>query len=489
MPNIKQPTYSALPVPLQNAAVAWYGWVTYRRRFGPDFERMSAYLEESEWFEPERLRQYQEERLAGIVRHAYDTVAYYREVMDDAGLTPDDVRSLEDLPRIPILPRRALAEGHDRLLSTAYRRRALQQVMTSGTVGTPVKISWDRAVDVANNACTWRIRRWGGVAPGHRAATLLGRPIVPATQERPPFWRYNRSWNTLMFSCHHLRPDNLRHYVAKIREFEPESFEAYPSSAYILARFLEAEGEHLPVKALFLNGEPLLPVERGIIEDRFCVRAFDSYGLAERVAYTSECERHDGHHIFTEYGIVEILNSHGNPAEPGEVGHVVATSLHNLGMPLIRYDTGDTAVPRAARCECGRGLPMIEGVTTRAEDIIVLPDGRMVPPVIAQRGFWTIGGGVRGQVVQHTPDEIIARPEIDRPITPEEKAGLIEYFTDRFGPEVKIVVEPVERIPLTDRGKFRRIVSTVPLNLGAGDVANRYADMPIDGTEDPEPMD
>lgn len=123
---------------------------------------------------------------------------------------------------------------------------------------------------------------------------------------------------------------------------------------------------------------------------------------------------------------------------------------------------------------------MIEGVTTRAEDIIVLPDGRMVPPVIAQRGFWTIGGGVRGQIVQHSPDEIIARPEIDRPITPDEEAGLRAYFTDRFGPEVRIIIEPVASIPLSSRGKFRRIVSTVPLNLGGGNVPNRYADMPVE---------
>ena len=105
MPDIRQPTYSALPVPLQNAIVSWYGWVTHRRRFGPDFDRMSAYLAESEWFEPERLREHQEERLRIVIRHAYATVPYYRDLMDDAGLRPDDIRSLDDLPRLPILPR------------------------------------------------------------------------------------------------------------------------------------------------------------------------------------------------------------------------------------------------------------------------------------------------------------------------------------------------------------------------------------------------
>jgi len=478
MQNFAKVSYRYLPIAIQNAIVEHYGRATHRRRFGPEFERLSAFLEESEWYEPDRLRAYQEERLGLVIRHAYDTVPYYRDVMDELRLRPPDVRRVEDLRKLPVLTRNELIANRDRLRSSTVRR-GLRKVSSSGTVGFPVTVWWDRAIDVVNNACTWRVRRWAGVGHGPRAATLLGKPIVPNRQKRPPFWRYNTSWNTVMFSCNHLRPDSLPLYVQTLRNERIETLHAYPSSAYILARFLEAEGDHIPLKAVFLTGEPHLPIERRVIEERFQTKAFDAYGLAERVVYTSECDRHDGHHVFSEFGITELINDAGDAVPAGGLARIVSTSLHNMAMPLIRYDVGDTGITRERSCECGRTLPMLESVTTRAEDILVLPDGRMVPPITASRAFWGIEGLRREQVVQHRPDEIIARMEIDRDITAAEEDGMRAYFLRRLGPDVRVVIERVDEIPLTATGKYRRVVSTVPLNLGAGDIPNRFADAPL----------
>lgn len=470
--------YRYLPVALQSAIVNHYGRRTYRRRFGPEFERLSVFLEESERYEPDRLRAYQEERLGLIVRHAYETVPYYRDVMDRRRLKPSDVRTLADLHRLPVLTRSEVIANRDRLRSRTVRR-GLRKVMSSGTVGIPVTVWWDRGVDIMNNASTWRVRRWAGVPRDRRAATLFGRPVVPTRQKDPPFWRHNRAWNTLMLSCNHLYPANLALYVQKLREERIETLNAYPSSAYILARFLESRDDYVPLRAVFLTGEPYLPSERRLIEERFQTKAFDSYGLAERVVYTSECERHDGHHMFSEYGITELIDGDDNPVSPGSLARIVSTSLHNMAMPLIRYDVGDTGITRERPCDCGRGLPMLESVTTRAEDILVLPDGRMVPPVTAGRAFWGIDGLKRGQLVQHRPDEIIARAALDRELSALEESEMRAYFLRRLGPDVRIVIERVDEIPLTATGKYRRVVSTVPLNLGAGDIPNRFFDSPL----------
>lgn len=478
MRDFRKIWYRYLPIALQSAIVEHYGRQTYKRRFGPEFERLSAFLEESEWYEPDRLRAYQEERLGLVIRHAYETVPYYRDVMDERHLRPSDIRRLEDLPKLPILTRSELIANRRRLRSRAARR-GLRKVTSSGTVGIPVTVWWDRGVDVINNACTCRVRRWAGVGPDQREATLFGKPIVPTRQKGPPFWRYNTSWNTVMFSCNHLEVENLPHYVKKFREDKIEVLSAYPSTAYILARFLEAQNDHVPLKAVFLTGEPHLAVERALIEERFQTNAFDSYGLAERVVYTSECERHDGHHMFSEYGITELIDDVGNTVPPGTMARIVSTSLHNMAMPLVRYDVGDTGITRERSCECGRGLPMLESVTTRAEDILVLPDGRMVPPITASRAFWGIEGLRRGQLVQHRPDEIVARAELDRELTAAEESEMRAYFLRRLGPDVRIVIERVDEIPLTATGKYRRVVSTVPLNLGAGDIPNRFVDSPL----------
>ncbi len=128
------------------------------------------------------------------------------------------------------------------------------------------------------------------------------------TSSGRPFWRHNPAWNQVMFSSLHLSEQNLEHYVRALREFGVEALEAYPTSAYILARFLEARNEHLPLKAVMTTGEPLFPEERRVIEERFCTKVFDQYAEAERVVFTCECERHEGHHIYEEYGITEFLN-------------------------------------------------------------------------------------------------------------------------------------------------------------------------------------
>jgi hypothetical protein len=82
-------------------------------------------------------------------------------------------------------------------------------------------------------------------------------------------------------------------------------------------------------------------------------------------------------------------------------------------------------------------------------------------------------------VVQHRPDEVIARMEIDRDLTAPEESEMRAYFLRRLGPDVRVLIERVDEIPLTATGKYRRVVSTVPLNLGAGDIPNRFADAPI----------
>jgi len=181
--------------------------------------------------------------------------------------------------------------------------RSLRSARTSGTSGTPVTVFWDRDICLMNNACYMRLRRWAGVPLGARYASITGRPIVPIHQIRPPFWRHNPAWNQLMFSSLHLSERNIEHYVRALRSRRIEALEAYPTSAYIIARYLEARAEHVPLRAVITTGEPLLPEERAVIEERFRTRVFDAYGQAERVAFSSECEAHDGHHLYDEYGV------------------------------------------------------------------------------------------------------------------------------------------------------------------------------------------
>ena len=458
--------YGRLPVAAQNAVVAWHGARTRRDRFGPGYEPLSRLLEQSERWTRDELRAYQESRLSVVVRHAYDTVPYYRDLFDRLGLRPADIRSSGDLARLPVLTREDVRANAPRLVSRAVPAKSLHSANTSGTSGTPVTVRWDRAVRLMNNACYMRLRRWAGAPLGTRYGTITGRPIVPLAQDRPPFWRHNPRWNQIMFSSLHLSERNLEHYTRAIRGHRIKALEAYPTSAYIIARHLEARGEQLPLKCLITTGEPLLPDERALIEERFRVRIFDAYGEAERVVFSAECEVHDGHHLYEEYGITEVVDERGVPLPPGERGRIAGTSLHNLGMPLIRYTFGDVGALADRSCPCGRALMLLDGLTSRDEDIIVAPDGRLIPPVMVSWAPRLVEGVTNWQLVQEKRDEIVARFVVARPLTDADRRQLTTYFGRRFGPLMRVAIEEVSEIPLSGRGKHRRVVSKVPLPWG-----------------------
>ena len=149
MMSFAERLYDNAPVPIQNLLLSEYGRRIGRGRFGAEFDRLSALLERSERWGREELRAYQDERLAALIANAYATVPFYSERMDALRLKPTDVRSVSDLPKLPIISREDLAANRERLISTAVPGRRLWSAWTSGTTGAVLFVSWDRGVVVA----------------------------------------------------------------------------------------------------------------------------------------------------------------------------------------------------------------------------------------------------------------------------------------------------------------------------------------------------
>ena len=312
--------YGSLPLSVQNALVARHGRKVYALRCGPDCEELMRFLEDSERSTPEDIRAYQEAKLRDMVVHAYETVPYYREVMDERKLKPADISTAQDLTKLPVLSKEDVRAAGTRLLSSAFNKKKLRMVTTSASTGTPLTVYWDRAIAVINHACYMRMRRWSGVPQGSPIAIMQGKPTVPPYQKKPPFWRYNPAWDQIRLSTLHMSDANLPYYMDELRRFGARSLETYPSAAYILARFLEDKDGHLPLDCVVTTGEPLLSEQRRVIEERFQTRVFDAYGQAERVVFATECEKHEGMHLHDEYGITEAVDSEGSPVPTGTVG-------------------------------------------------------------------------------------------------------------------------------------------------------------------------
>jgi phenylacetate-CoA ligase len=460
-----QKLYSQSPVFVQTLAFNAYALRIHKERYGEKYDRVRRELGETQYYSRERMEEYQNRRLVQLVQHAYQTVPYYRDLFDRHGLTSKDIQSKDDIHKIPVLTRDAVRSNRNRLISDKYRPQDLVHGHTSGTTGSPLDFFWDINTCVYTNGVDWRQKNWAGINYGDRIAVLLGRTIVPIDSKRPPFWRMNYLHNQLWLSSFHLREESLHYYVEKLKSYRPAAIEGYPSTVYILARYLLSRNLTLPVKAVLTSSETLYPVQRAAMEAAFGCKVFDFYGLAERVVFATECDQHTGRHLNFEYGLVEIVDDKNRQLPAGRSGFVVSTSLQNFGMPFIRYRTSDVTSIKFRTCTCGREMPLMEEVTTKAEDIVVTPDGRMISPSVLTHPFKPLDTIEKSQILQEDIDRLVIRI-VRRPgYTDSDTEKLLHAFRERIGPDVRVDVEFVDDIPRTSSGKFRWVISTVPLPI------------------------
>ena len=460
--------YGASPAFVQNMLLTGYSALLDRERYGGDYENYAAFFDRSQWFGRAELETYQDERLRELVRHAYETVPYYRRVFDGRGLKPADIRTRADLMKLPVLTKAEIRSHFADLISTSPGVSRLKPGHTSGTTGSPLQVCYDARVVYATYAALDRQYRWAGcrlARDGDRIAVARGNVIVPLARRKPPFWRRNRYHNQLLLSSFHMSRENLGHYFEELASFSPRVLDGYPSTLYLLAKHLRNEGRTFPLAAVISSSETLYDFQRETIEASFQCRVFDYYAVAERVAFATECEAHGGHHLAMEYGISEIVDDEGVPVAPGTPGRLVGTSLHNFAMPMIRYVTNDRTALRPGRCACGRALELMDDVTTKAEDTLTLRDGRLIPPSVLTHPFKPLNTVEESQIVQRDLDTVVVRI-VPRPdYSKADSDHLVRELKTRLGSATDVRIELVDRLPRTKAGKFRWVVSEVPLGL------------------------
>lgn len=460
--------YELSPIWLQNGLLTLYSARLHRERYGGLYEKYRDLLGRMERATPAAMEEYQNIRLQAVITHAYETVPYYRRVFEDRGLKPADIRTRADLVKLPVLTRKDIVQNFDALRSRAFKISDLRLGHTSGTTGSPLEVFYDSGVVQMTYAVMDRQYRWAGASLGRGGdpiAVLRGNVVVPVGQRRPPFWRYNRYQNQLLLSSFHLSPLNLPHYIRELERFGPRVMDGYPSTLYVLARHLLSSERTLPVTAVITSSETLFDFQREAIERAFECRVFDYFAAAERVIFSTECERHEGHHVSPEYGIVEVLDEDGDPLGADRPGILVGTSLHNLGMPLLRYATNDVSAIQSKLCSCGRTLPLMDDVSTKAEDILALVDGRMISPSVLTHPFKPMHCVEQSQIVQEDFGHVVIKIQPNAAYRPADGEHLVREFKVRLGEDVRIDVQLVEGFERTKAGKFKWVVSKVDKSI------------------------
>ena len=448
--------YERSPVVLQHAMVSAYGWRLKQLRYGGRHQKYLDELMRSQQYSEAELQELQAENVRKLIQHCYENVPYYGQLLRQLKLTPGDFRSASDLARLPVLDKETVRQQPELFYARNYRNAPCEVVSTSGTTGTTLRIRVDVEGRRKNYAFFSRLKLWAGVSPFSRSATWGGRVIVPAKARRPPFWRYNWAFNNLLFSSYHLSESNLPAYVAKLRSWKPEVIESYPSSIFVLARYIEEHQVELPSpRAIITSAETLLPHQREVVQSGLGTKIFDQYGAAEQICFVSQCEQ-GSYHVHPEFGVLESLpRAHA----AGSDSRIVATGFTNWAMPLLRYDTGDLAIAASRACACQRNFPMLEQILGRQDDFILTRDGRYVgrlDPVF--KGLESIR---KAQIVQETVDRLRIRVVPGEGFSPRDMDSVRHELQKRLGTEVECNFEVVDDIPLGPGGKFRAVISRV----------------------------
>lgn len=460
MMTIYEKIYFNLPVTLQNILVSIYGYKLYRERYVGKHKKYLKSLLKSQWRSKKEIDRNINRDFLNIVNYASQKVPYYQKMIKIGRISQNEINSIKDINKIPLLNKELIRENPETFLSDEYKRDKIITINTSGTTGKTLKIFVDYESRRYAYAFFSRLKRWAGINCRLPNVTFAGRTIIRPDSSSPPFWRRNIKMNNWIFSSYHLSLDNLISYIKKLQSISPHFIDSYPSSIYTLARYIVENGiKNIHPKAIITSSETLFNYQRKAIETAFQCPIFDQYGCAEQVVFISQCE-HGSYHIHPEFGYVEFLRKDGSDAKPGEEARLICTGFTNRAMPLIRYDIGDTGVlAKEQNCPCGRNFPVVEKIIGRTDDILVMRDGRRVgrlDPVF--KGLQTIKAA---QIVQEDLDNVVLKLVPDESYDKKEAEVIVYEMKKRLGNQAKISVEILKEIPITNAGKFRAVISKV----------------------------
>ncbi len=331
----------------------------------------------------DELRDLQTERLRETVRAAYENVEYYRRALDEADVSPDDIRSLEDVEKLPFTTKEDFRAEYPDGLFAVDDDEILRIHASSGTTGKPKIVAYTQGdIDVWSEVVA-RSLVAAGVEPGdtvqngygyglftgglglHYGIEELGATVIP------------------------IGGGQTQRQVELLEDLESDALSCTPSYSLYLAetaREMGVDVKELPVSTVIFGAEPCTDPMREEIEDRLGVTGIDIYGLSEIIGpgVSNEChEAQDGLHVWEDHFYPEVVDPKtGEPLPEGEEGELVLTTLTKEALPVLRYRTGDLTSLTYDECTCGRTMVRMDNVTGRADDLLIVRGVNLYPSEI-----------------------------------------------------------------------------------------------------------
>ena len=340
------------------------------------------FQKEIETMPVEDLKKLQSEKLVKQVKHVYENVEYYRNLMDEKGVKPEDIHGIEDLHKLPFLTKADLRDAYPYGLLGSPLKDCVRIHSTSGTTGKRVVAFYtQKDVDLWEDCCARAIVAAGGsnedvcqVAYGYGLFTggmgLHGGSHKVGCLTLP------------------LSSGNTERQVQFMTDLSATILCCTPSYAAYIGEYLKEQGykpEDIPLKAGIFGAEPWTEEMRRGIEETLGIKAYDIYGLTESTGpgVAFECEEQTGMHINEDHFLAEIIDPDTGEVLPeGSKGELVFTSLDKEAFPLLRYRTRDICVLSRKSCSCGRTLIKMAKPMGRSDDMMIIRGVNVFPSQI-----------------------------------------------------------------------------------------------------------
>jgi phenylacetate-CoA ligase len=414
-----------------------------------------------------QLRDLQLQRLQAVVARAWQQVELFRSRMDERGLAPQQIRSLEDIGKLPFTVKSDLRDTYPFGLFASPMKDVVRLHVSSGTTGKPIVVAYTKEdLDVWTSVMVRCLAGCGlhrgdiiqvaygyglftGGLGAHYGAEELGATVVPAsTGNADRQIMLMKDFGVTAISC---TPTYFLHLIDRAAE-------------------LGVDMKELPLRAGIFGAEPWTDSMRRHIESMSRIEAFDIYGLSEIIGpgVGCECRLHQGLHIFEDHFYPEIVDPiTGEPLPDGSEGELVLTTLSKQAMPMIRYRTRDISMILPGRCECGRTLRRIGRIGRRSDDMLIIRGVNIFPSQV-EIALLAVEGALPHYQILLTREQGLDQMEVQVEVTPQmftDKIGALQGLHDRLqealdrvlGIRVSIALVEANTIERSE-GKAKRVI-------------------------------
>ncbi len=420
-------------------------------------------FEQSQWWPAETLLQHQLRQLEFLLAHAARTVPLYRDRLGVLAGTRSGELTMAAFHRLPLLSRTDIQEAGAALVSRRLPKDhgGTSDISTSGSTGRPVTVKATAITGLFFRALSLRYHLWHGRDFAAKTAKIH-RLKNPALAEKTTPWVPGYATG-LMVHFDIIKP--VKEQIAWLEGQKPAYLLTHPTNLHAIIMSCERSGTRIPgLREIATLGEVVNPEVRADCQRVLGVPIVDLYSSQEVGLIALQCPDRLHYHVQSENVLVEILDGDGNPCEPGDVGRIVVTDLHNFASPLIRYEIGDYG-EFGGPCPCGRGLPVITRILGRARNFLTLPSGEKLWPVFEDVFAKGLGRAIpslrQAQLIQRTREEIEVLLVVSRPPTAKHEARARQALGKALSEAFTFTFVYVDEIPLSSSYKFEAVLSVL----------------------------